>query len=321
MKKLLFLFATLMMAGNAMADRVVTIVPSDFTEMTSANAYSIEKEGIRVSVTNGMAKKDHIRIYKNEEMLVQLIDEPETTDNTVGISMIEVNCVGEDDNQYGPGGFVNGFDNRGEYTYDGYVGTWVDTEIPESMEGMYYNHAIAACFYATNGQVRVNEITVYIIGEDEDPEPPVNPTEKTDAPSSYKLNYVYNDGNLYYNAYTVTLTETEPSDIYYRVGVMIDGDFVYGDWVLYTGELNFDDEGTYMIEAYAIANGKLESDHIWDGFTVSKLVDVEEILAGKTVVNVRYFNMAGQEMQQAQGLTIMVTTYTDGTTSAVKVVK
>jgi len=150
---------------------------------------------------------------------------------------------------------------------------------------------------------------------------PVDPTEKTDAPSSQKANYVYNDGNLYYNAYHVTLAETEPSDIYYRVGIMTDGEYVYGDWMLYTDILTFDDEGSYMIEAYAIADGKLESDHIWDGFTVSKMVDVEELMAGKTVAGVRYFNLAGQEMAQPAGLTIQVTTYTDGTTSAVKVVK
>ena len=43
--------------------------------------------------------------------------------------------------------------------------------------------------------------------------------------------------------------------------------------------------------------------------------------AGKSVAGVRYFNMAGQEMSEANGLTIVVTTFTDGTTSAVKVVK
>ena len=151
--------------------------------------------------------------------------------------------------------------------------------------------------------------------------PPVGPTDQTAAPSSSKENYVYEDANLQYNAYTVTLIETEPSDIYYRVGILVDGDYVYGDWMLYTGEMNFTEEGTYMIEAYAIAPGKLESEHIWDGFTVSKVVDVEELFAGKTVANVRYYNLAGQEMQQANGVTIMVTTFTDGTTSAVKVVK
>ena len=48
---------------------------------------------------------------------------------------------------------------------------------------------------------------------------------------------------------------------------------------------------------------------------------VDELNAGKTVAGVRYFNMAGQEMQEANGLTIVVTTYTDGTTSTAKVMK
>ena len=48
---------------------------------------------------------------------------------------------------------------------------------------------------------------------------------------------------------------------------------------------------------------------------------VDEVNAGKTVTGVRYFNVAGQEMAQPSGLTIQVTTYSDGTTSAVKVIK
>ena len=52
-----------------------------------------------------------------------------------------------------------------------------------------------------------------------------------------------------------------------------------------------------------------------------KMTGIDEIVDGKTVANVRYFNMAGQEMQEANGMTIVVTTYTDGTTNAVKVIK
>lgn len=48
---------------------------------------------------------------------------------------------------------------------------------------------------------------------------------------------------------------------------------------------------------------------------------VNEVNTGKTVANVRYYNMAGQEMAQPQGMVIKVTTYTDGTTSSAKVVK
>ena len=54
---------------------------------------------------------------------------------------------------------------------------------------------------------------------------------------------------------------------------------------------------------------------------VSKKTGAEELNADKTVAGVRYFNMAGQEMQEANGMTIVVTTYTDGTTSTSKVMK
>ena len=48
---------------------------------------------------------------------------------------------------------------------------------------------------------------------------------------------------------------------------------------------------------------------------------VNEVNSGKQVANVRYYNMAGQQVAQPSGLTIQVTTYSDGTTSAVKVMK
>ena len=48
---------------------------------------------------------------------------------------------------------------------------------------------------------------------------------------------------------------------------------------------------------------------------------VNELDAASSVSSVRYFNMAGQEMAQPSGLTIQVTTYSDGSTTAVKVIK
>ena len=64
-----------------------------------------------------------------------------------------------------------------------------------------------------------------------------------------------------------------------------------------------------------------ETDNMYVYAAVAAYTDVEEVNAAKTVAGVRYFNMAGQEMQKAEGMTIVVTTYTDGTTSAVKVMK
>ena len=48
---------------------------------------------------------------------------------------------------------------------------------------------------------------------------------------------------------------------------------------------------------------------------------IDELNEGKAVASKRYFNMAGQEMPEANGMTIVVTTYTDGTTSTAKVMK
>jgi len=48
---------------------------------------------------------------------------------------------------------------------------------------------------------------------------------------------------------------------------------------------------------------------------------VEEVNATRTVASTRYFNVAGQEMTQPTGMTIVVTTYTDGTSTTSKVIK
>ncbi len=48
---------------------------------------------------------------------------------------------------------------------------------------------------------------------------------------------------------------------------------------------------------------------------------VNELSSLKTVAAVRYFNMMGQEMASPSGATLVITTYTDGTTTATKVIK
>lgn len=48
---------------------------------------------------------------------------------------------------------------------------------------------------------------------------------------------------------------------------------------------------------------------------------INEVDNDKTVTGVRYYNAAGQQMAQPNGLTIQVTTYSDGTTSTTKVIK
>ena len=154
--------------------------------------------------------------------------------------------------------------------------------------------------------------------------------EVTVAPSDAKENVVVHENGVYYNAYTVSYTTVAPdtdADVYYRIGVWNEETETYDypeDYTLYTGPFTVDDEGKYMVEAYAIAPNKEKSTFVYTGFEVTVIQDItalNELLGGKEVANVRYFNLAGQEMQEANGMTIVVTTYTDGTTSAVKVMK
>ena len=138
------------------------------------------------------------------------------------------------------------------------------------------------------------------------------PTDLTAAPT---FNGYTTDG---IHAYFVEIVPTEPSVIYYRV--LYNGELV-SDWAVYEDILSFTQDGQYRVEAYAVADGKLPSYEIAYEFVVSPATGLVELDANKTVANVRYFNMAGQEMSQANGMTIVVTTYTDGTTNTSKVVK
>jgi len=128
--------------------------------------------------------------------------------------------------------------------------------------------------------------------------------------------------------YGVTIIPTtEGSSIMYRVYVEEEGQWVLvRDWTLYEGtemEIWYTEENAkYRVEAYAFI-GDVQSQQVAYEFVVEYVpqVGIDEINGGKTVAGVRYFNVAGQEMPEANGMTIVVTTYTDGTTSATKVVK
>ena len=143
-------------------------------------------------------------------------------------------------------------------------------------------------------------------------ETPVVPTEKTGAPTFHG----YTEDGIH--GYFVEIIPTEESVIYYRV---IYPDGTETEWAEYEKILEFEGDGKHRVEAYAVASGKLPSEEIAYEFVVSPITGIDEMVSGRTVAGVRYFNMAGQEMSEANGLTIVVTTYTDGTTSAVKVMK
>lgn len=142
----------------------------------------------------------------------------------------------------------------------------------------------------------------------------LTPLEQTESPI---INGHAAEGT---NTYIVEMAPNEPSTIYYRVKID-DGEF--GGWLEYDDALTFSSEGRYYIEAYAVAEGKAPSETVYYEFVISPspITGINELANGKTVTSIRYFNAAGQEIARPVGLTIVVTTYTDGSTSAAKVVK
>jgi hypothetical protein len=149
------------------------------------------------------------------------------------------------------------------------------------------------------------------------------PAVKTEKPT---ITYEYGsatwdeDGNLVEDGRyaTITITNNDEKDVV--IEYSLDGGET---WLTYNPDVpvTVSGEGTHNVMARAKAEGKALSDTATENIVIGPTTSVNELTNGKAVAGVRYFNMAGQEMQEANGITIVVTTYTDGTTTAVKVIK
>ena len=125
--------------------------------------------------------------------------------------------------------------------------------------------------------------------------------------------------------YTFDLTEDIDEVPYELYSSAVD----FNNYYVYMYRTNENDNPLFVRDDDHMGNIGIQVFYTVDGIrNASNIVwlydvpsSVNEMNAGKTVANVRYFNVAGQEMAQPSGMTIKVTTYTDGTTSAVKVVK
>ena len=122
-----------------------------------------------------------------------------------------------------------------------------------------------------------------------------------------------------YNEEWVTIEcEDEDAVIWYSYQYE-DGE--WSNWAIYDGPIELTENGHYNFAAFAVADGKDVSATAEEEVTVSDCTGVNEINGEKAIAGVRYFNVAGQEMAQPEGMTIVVTTYTDGSTVTTKVVK
>ena len=202
----------------------------------------------------------------------------------------------------------NSTDLYAEYEVQGNTISLKDTWTNPTETSSEYSCVGLHCYDPeTKKEVSESEI-VYVLKEDT-PEPP---TVQTGVPV---FNGYTDDG---IHAYIVEILPSEPSTIYYRVQYP-DGEFT--EWAVYTEPLSFTGDGKYRVEAYAVAANKLPSEQISYEFVVSPITGLSEMAIDKQIANKRFYNVMGEQIDQPENITIVVTTYTDGTTTAVKVVK
>ena len=143
MRKFFTLLTMCLMAVAAQAVDIVFDATVDVgTGSSTAGEFTIVKDGITIHVEQGVANGQHYRFYKNKKVTVTSEIGPMTT--------IVFDCLGENDEQYGPAGFTSVPDL---YGYSGHLGTWTN------------GGATEVVFTATNFQVRATKVTVTVGGE------------------------------------------------------------------------------------------------------------------------------------------------------------
>lgn len=120
------------------------------TDYSNAGEYTIAKDGVSITVSRGMIGKEgdtnhHYRVYKNQTLTVAASDG--------NIEYIQFICTASDDNEYGPGGFT--VDGEYEVVY---------------VSGIWTGSAEEVVFTATNSQVRMTSIIVYVAKDSTDVE-------------------------------------------------------------------------------------------------------------------------------------------------------
>jgi hypothetical protein len=82
-------------------------------------------------------------------------------------------------------------------------------------------------------------------------------------------------------------------------------------------------QGDILVDGIELVTADCQSVKL-DAFTIgiNKASRVNELATDKTIAKVEYFNLAGQRIElPSTGVTLIVTTYTDGTQTTSKVIK
>ena len=137
MKKVLLTLIAAFTCMAMSAGTVTFVAGTDVdTENSSAGAWSLTKDGVTLSSSNGMGyNTSNYRFYKSSTLTISC---------SYAITEIAFTCTASGTSTYGPGCFTV---DTGTYTYDGYYGTWTGS-------------ATEIVFTASTAQVRATQIVV-----------------------------------------------------------------------------------------------------------------------------------------------------------------
>lgn len=139
MKKIFTLLTLCLLASSAWAIDITFVAGVDNgTSDGTAKAFYIEKEGIKIDVSNGLANATQYRIYKNQTATI--------TSSIGAITQVVFECTASGEAQYGPGCFTA---TPGDYSYEDKIGTWTGSATP-------------VVFTAVTNQVRATRIIVTV---------------------------------------------------------------------------------------------------------------------------------------------------------------
>jgi hypothetical protein len=210
-----------------------------------------------------------------------------------------------------------------------------------------FERRIGIQVYYTVAGVRNASDIVYINAGDLEPAIPANP----EVSSWYDYGqYGSNYGCVYFSLPTTDIDGNYIDQYYLSYSIFTDNDQIYtfnasdypneltenvteipssiffNSWNIssYSADLYYYDGPLFSHQVgiqvyYTIDGEKNASDIVY--LEVFPTSSVDELNAGKQIADVRYYNMAGQEMAQPSGMTIQVTTFTDGSRTATKVIK
>ena len=227
--------------------------PSDFDAVESA-AWSITKDGVTISCTQGTITNDQFRMFKSQTT---------TFNSTAGaIEKIVFTCTASGTDKYGPGCFAA----QDGYSYEGNVGTW---------EGSGNNIA----FVSESNQVRATQILVFL-GEAPAVETPVfDPVHNTKFVGSLEV--------------TITCA-TEGADIYYMINdgdeVLYTGPFTLTETATVKAYAELD--GRESASATAKYIRRVEVDNIADANALDNKVDF--VYYGDAIVSYQWYNANNQ---------------------------